>query len=193
MNLIEAIYGVLFSPTKTLREIGENKIWLSGILIFFIVMSFNMVLNLGMAGIEPIEQVLPFSANFIWLGGLIGIIFSIIVLFVTAGLYALLGEIIYKSSNAAGLLAAFSFASLPSIFAAPTQYLANLANLNLISSLIAILIGIWVIILQVIALRESLRLSTSQAIVLYIIPLITSILLIGIIVLAATSTLMLYK
>ncbi len=193
MDLTEALYGVLFSPVKSLKRISENKIWLSGILVFVIVMAFNIIISQGIAGIDSLDQVMPIPANLIWLGKIIGILFSIIFLFITTGLYTLLGDIIYKSSNPAGMLASLSFASIPAIFAAPIQYVAILINLNIISLIVSPLIGIWVLILQVLAIRESLRLSTSQAVVLYIIPIIASILIVGMVLAMITSTLLFYK
>ncbi len=193
MDLTEALYGVLFSPVKSLKKISENKIWLSGILVFVIVMAFNIIISQGIAGIDSLDQVMPIPTNLIWLGKIIGILFSIIFLFITTGLYTLLGDIIYKSNNPTGMLASLSFASIPAIFAAPIQYVAILINLNIISLIISPLIGIWVLILQVLAIRESLRLSTSQAVVLYIIPIIASILIVGMVLAMITSTLLFYK
>ncbi|HZJ84719.1 MAG TPA: hypothetical protein VFD02_04095, partial [Syntrophomonadaceae bacterium] len=90
MDLTEALYGVLFSPVKSLKKISENKIWLSGILVFVIVMAFNIIISQGIAGIDSLDQVMPIPTNLIWLGKIIGILFSIIFLFITTGLYTLL-------------------------------------------------------------------------------------------------------
>lgn len=193
MSLSEAIYGVIFSPKETLAQISRERIWLTGVLIFVVIMTFNMVINISLAGIEQVEQVVPIPANFFWIMSIIGLIFSLLMLFIMAGLYSLLGEIIYQASNSSGLLASLSFASIPAIFGPPLQYVAVIAGLNQLSVIISLLVGIWVISLQVIAIREALNLSTSQAIVLFIIPLITCILIIGVFLVAAISAIPLYK
>ena len=122
-----------------------------------------MIVNRGIYVLEKVEEVLPIPSGFLWLGAFIGVIFPLIMLFILAGLYSLLGELIYKSGNATGLLAGLSFASLPGIFGPPLQYVALSLGLNSLSNLISFAITIWLLVLQVIAIREALRLSTNQA------------------------------
>lgn len=179
MSLTEAIYGVIFTPKKTLADIGREKIWLSGILIFFIVMIFNFLINSSVAGLEQVEELVAIPANFYGAISIIGIIFSLVMLFVLVGLYNLLGELFYQSANASGLLASLSFASIPAVFGPPLQYVLMLVNLSILSYIVSLGIGIWLIVLQVIAIRESLSLSTGQALLLFIIPIIVTILIVG--------------
>lgn len=193
MSFTDLIYGIIFSPAQTLRTISDNKPWAYGIVVFLVVMTFTMIVNRGIYVMEPVEQVLSIPSGFLWLGALIGIIFSLILLFIMAGLYSLLGEIIYQSGNGSGLLASLGFASLPGIFGPPLQYIAILADLNPLSMLISFAITIWLLVLQVIAIREALRLSTGQATFLFIIPLLITIIIVGGILVFALSLAPFYK
>lgn len=193
MSFTDIIYGLIFSPSQTLRSISDNKPWAYGIVVFLVVMTFNMIVSRGIYAMEPVEEVLPIPSGFLWLGALVGIIFSLIMLFIMAGLYSLLGEIIYQSGNGSGLLASLSFASLPGIFGPPLQYVAILLGLSPLSMLISFGITVWLLVLQVIALREALQLSTSQATFLFIIPLLITIILIGGILLLALTLAPFYK
>ncbi|NLJ72033.1 MAG: YIP1 family protein [Syntrophomonadaceae bacterium] len=179
MSLTEAIYGVIFTPKKTLANISRERIWLSGVLIFFIVMVFNLLINTSASGLEQVEQLVAIPANFYGAISIVGIIFSLVMLFVLVGLYNLFGELIYQSTNASGLLASLSFASIPAVFGPPLQYVLMLVNLQILSYIISLGIGIWLIVLQVIAIRESLSISTGQALLLFIIPIVASILIVG--------------
>lgn len=193
MNLTEIIYGVLFSPAATLKVLSKSKPWLAGVIIFLVVLSFNMMVNRGIAFIDPLEQALPIPAGFTWIGAVIGVVISVIMLFVMAGIYSLLGEIIYQNANASGLLTSLSFSSIPGILGPPLQYIAILLGLAPLSNLISFVIAMWLIVLQIIAIRESLELTTSQALVLFIIPIITIVILIGGIVVGVISLLPFYK
>lgn len=193
MSFTDLIYGIIFSPSKTLKMISDNKPWVQGLLVFLVVMIFNMIVNRGIYVLEKVEEVISIPSGFLWLGAFIGIIFSLIMLLVVAGLYSLLGELIYKSGNASGLLAGLSFASLPGIFGPPLQYVALLLGLNPLSALISFGITIWLLILQVIAIREALKLSTNQAVFLFIIPLIVTIIIIGGIIAFALTLAPFYK
>lgn len=183
----------MFTPVKTLNTISKNNLWLAGIILFSVVMIFNMIVNRGIVLLEPVEQVLAIPNSLIWLVAFIGVIFSVIMLFIMSGLYSLLGEIIYQTGNAKGLLASLGFASLPGIFAPPLQYIAITAGFTPLSILAPLVIGLWTLALQIIAIRESFELSTSQAIFLYLIPMILVIMILIVILVTISSTIPFYK
>ncbi len=139
-----------------------------------------MIINRGMTLAEPVQEILPIPAAWTSVGAVIGIVFSLIMIFVMAGIFSLLAELFFSnaSPNAKGLLTCLSLASLPGLIGAPLQYTATVIGLSSLAAFIAFIVAIWLIVLQVIALRESLELTTSQAVVLFIIPLITIFVLI---------------
>ena len=69
------------------------------------------------------------------------------------------------------LFSAYTFASFPGIIGVPVTVFGGLLGVvgSIFSGLVGFVISIWVIVLQVIALRESHGLSTGMAILAYLI------------------------
>lgn len=75
----------------------------------------------------------------------------------------------------------FAFASVPLLIMAPLTAVLNLGGsalaIGLIRGLVGTVAGIWVLVLQVLAIRESLILSTGRAIAVFLIPFVLVLLL----------------
>ena len=178
MTLSEMLYGVLFQPVTTLRLISKTKPLGRGLLVFIAVMSLNMIINRGINIGQPGQELLPVSGPMWWVFGCIGIIVSVLLLFMMAGTLSLLGEFIYHQGNGSGLFVGFLFASLPGVLGPPLQYASVLIGVQYLGTILALLALLWVLILEVIAVREALQITTGEAAFLLILPVI-AILLIG--------------
>lgn len=113
---------------------------------------------------------LMFKAQWFWIMGLAGMLFSILALFFMAGLYSLLSEIILNKGNAVGLLVCFCFASFPGVIGLACQYGALLLDFKILGFLCWFLAILWMIALQVLSLREALGIRSGQAILLFVSP-----------------------
>lgn len=181
MTLTEIMYGIFFQPVYALRYLAKEKPLLKGLMVFFCVVLLNMIINRGLGIIESEQLVSALNLDILWFWGLLGAVFSVVPLFVMAGLSSLLSEVIYKKSNASGLLVCLSFASVPGALGPPLQYAAILLGLSGLGTLFSLLALVWVLVLQVLSLREALVLQTGQAIFIFLLPFL-AMFLIGMVV-----------
>lgn len=172
MSLIDRLWGTIFNPDTTLRQLVAEKPLGQGIILYITVLIIIMIINQGVDALRPIEEALNLPAQFIWLLGSIGIIFSLFILLLSAGFLSLLSEIIYKRGNSLGLLVGLCFAALPGVFGPLLQYGSALLGLNWLGVIFSIITLVWVVILQIIAIRAALSLNTGQAMVIYFLPLL---------------------
>jgi len=170
MSLIDTIYGILFDPVPTLRYLAREKPLLPGLLIYMAVFIFNLIINRGLTTLDSeIAGFIP-DGNFIWAFAILGVILSFFILALTAGLLSLLSEIFYQRGNASGLLVCLCFAVIPGALGPPLQYGATLLGISWLGVTFSLLAVIWMLVLQVLSLREALELQTGQAILLFIMP-----------------------
>jgi len=170
MSLIDTIYGILFDPVPTLQYLAREKPLLPGLFIYLAVFIFNVIINRGLTALDSeIAGFIP-DGNFIWVFAILGVILSFFILALTAGLLSLLSEIFYQRGNASGLLVCLCFAVIPGVLGPPLQYGATLLGISWLGVIFSLLAVIWMLVLQVLSLREALELQTGQAILLFIIP-----------------------
>lgn len=186
MTFTEVIYGILFQPAPTLQYLSREKPLKQGLILYAIIALFNVLISQGIEALQFKDSLANLPPDFIWLAGGLGVIASIIMLFLIAGLLSLISEIIFGQANAKGLLVCLSFAYLPSVLSAPLQYAALLIGIKTAAIALPLLTLLWVLVLQVIALREALNLRNSQAVLLFILPvLILLALIIATVIIAA--------
>lgn len=172
MNLSDRLWNTIFHPDLAMRQLSAEKPWGQSLILYVVILTFMMIINQGSIDLRPIEEALRLPAQFVWLFGLAGIIFSLLILFLSAGFFSLLSEIIYKHGNSLGLLAALCFSLLPGLFGSVLQYGSTIIGLDWLGAMFSSLSMIWVMVLQVIAVRAALDLSTGQALVIYFAPLL---------------------
>ncbi|NLB52691.1 MAG: hypothetical protein GX808_07110 [Syntrophomonadaceae bacterium] len=172
MSLTDRLWGVIFNPVATMRQLTVQKPLGEGIFLYAAVLSIVMVINQGIDMLRPIEEVLSVPTNFIWLLLAMGIIFSLFLLLISAGFLSLISEIIYKRGNSLGLLVGFCFSILPGAFGPLLQYGSVLMGLSWLGVFFSIISMTWVVVLQIIAVKTALSLSTRQALFLYFSPLL---------------------
>lgn len=174
MTILDILYGLIFQPQATMRELARTRPLLSAFLVFLGVYGANLLLQQASRSINQFDLVmLPISMT--WLLGSLGALASIVVWFVSAGLFSLLGEIIYGYSNGRGILACLGFAAFPGIFGPALYYVSALLHLEPLGILLYALTMLWVVGLQVVAVREALTLTTGQAVLIYFLPVAVSL------------------
>lgn len=170
MSLSETLYGIFFEPVATLRYVAEQKLYGRALLILAAVMIWSMIFEQALStGAYPMLD--KISGQALWMIRAVGLLLSVAVLFLLSGFLSLISEIFYHQANAGGILVAFCYASVPGILGPPLQYAALLAGLEWLGVLLAGLAVLWVIILQVLGLREALQITTARSVLLFFVPL----------------------
>jgi len=78
--------------------------------------------------------------------------------------------LLFNKTNASGLLVCFSFAALPGILGPALYYSASIIGLPWLGITCSIVVGVWLLVLQILSLTEALDISVGQAIALFILP-----------------------
>lgn len=173
ISFLEAIGGIFFQPITTLRQVGQQGHFLWGIAITLLVFLIDAILG---ATFVQQEFLAPFgmfdSTASIALFNLaffpLGIGFS----FAYGGILYAAGSLLGGNGRFHGFYAAIALAALPSVIIAFLQPLLADGALNLLFVLLRVAILIWVIVLQVFAIRECLLLTTGKAVLIYFLPLL---------------------
>lgn len=173
-KLLEWLYGVLASPVQTLNEIAREKPVGLAFLVYLGVAVLVMVSNIfGDQGFVVLEETMAELGIFIPASVLItgAIVFAVASIFIITALLHLLARLFGGSGGYWNLFSAYAFADFPMIISVLiTLIAAYLGTVGAVfGGLITFGLSIWVIVLQVIALRESHGLSTGASIGAYVI------------------------
>lgn len=188
MSFTETIYGLLFEPVTTMHNLADHKPYGTALLVFIGVLLWSVVFEqaLNVHADSQVHEMIP--ANAYWMFSLFGAALSLLLLMVGSGLLSLISELIYGKFNAGGILVVLCYASIPGILGPPLHYASSLAGIPWLGAILAGLAMLWVLVLQVIGVRESLRVTTGQTILIMLLPLLVSVLLIsGLTILAAMT------
>lgn len=169
MTILDILYGLIFQPQGTMRELARTRPLMPAFLIFLGVYGANLLLQEASRSVTQAGLgMLP--AYLTWLLGSLGALASIVIWFVSAGIFSLLAELIYGYGNGKGVLACLGFAAFPGIFGPALYYASALLNMETLGLLLYALTMLWVIGLQLVAVREAFTLSTGQAVLIYFLP-----------------------
>ncbi len=173
-KVFDWLLGVITSPVSTLKEVASKKPVWWGLLIYLgisILGSLAAIFDPDLVAIyEEMTRQLTFTIPFLLLT-LGGMLISVLLLLIYVGVLHLFGRLFGGSGGYWNLFSAYTFASFPGIIGVPITVLGGLLGVvgSILSGLVGFAISIWVIVLQVIALRESHGLSTGMAILAYFI------------------------
>lgn len=172
-SIWDLLYGVLASPAKTLRQISERPPLSWAILIVILVS-----LLIGITLEQP-EFLKLGRGSFI----LLYMSLSAIMWLIGVGLVHFMGRLLGGQGNYLGLFCAWGFASLPGIFMAPLALLGRLPGIlgTLLEVLGNLALVVWMLVLGVLAVRETHGLSTGRAVAAFLIPSAVIGIIIGII------------
>ncbi|MEN6414839.1 MAG: Yip1 family protein [Veillonellales bacterium] len=164
----ETLYDVLFHPSRAMREIAADKKLgqsLAAFLLSVIIPLWAVYFGFKAAGMEKAIHVLI----------LLQVIGSLLLWFVGAALWHLIAEILGGRGTAVGLLAALGFANIPRIFIVPLWVLAALMPQGirpLLMTVTGLAIAIWILALDVEAIRGAHVVSGSKAVLILLTPLL---------------------
>ena len=177
----ECIIGVIISPGETLRQTAEAELWKEGLLIVLLVSLLKWLSKLAAPEQELLGQLEKFTGSSVdqfssAMDSPIAAFFSSLsgdlIFWVLGGLlFFLFAKIFNGKGTIPGMLAGLGYASTPFFLGAPLMAVISggIAGYFL-SSVIGFATSIWVIVLQIIAIRESQQISTGGAVVTFIIP-----------------------
>lgn len=175
-SFLELVYGVFFQPVQTLRYLSVQQKFLWGNLVFIGTYIFSSLMGFAVSrgqlpqyGLTQEEmQILSALAGKSW----------ILVLplawgfwFTMVSIYHALAGLLKGRGSIAGIFAAFGFTSLPLLVGALVNFLESSLQLGgQVAGLFGVLIFIWIVVLQVIALRENYLVSTGRAVFIWFLP-----------------------
>ncbi len=173
-RIIDWLFGVMARPVSTLNEIAREKPVGWALLVYLGVTILVLLASIyGDESYRMVEESLLELGLYLPISGLvIGVlIFAVAALFASAGILHLLARLFGGTGGYWNLFSAYGFADFPMIISAPvTLFAAYLGTVgSILSALIAFGLSVWVIVLQVIAVRESHNLSTGASIGAYVI------------------------
>lgn len=193
----ERIFGTLRAPGKTLNQAAENNLWKEGLLIVIaaailkgissVVAAGNMEFLLYLEKVLdlPLADSLQYSPIFTIFSSLFGGLLGWILL---GAVFFLFAKLFKGQGTLSGMLAGLGYASSPYFIGAPLAAVTSLVGVAgyILSSIIGLATSIWVLVLNIIAIKESQKISTGAAIATFFIPgillFILALFLIGIIV-----------
>ena len=172
-SVLELIYGIFFSPVRTLRLLtGEPRLgW--GVAIFIATYGFQSLMNYALGGkvpvnLGPVPALEQIANSWLKQGWVIGLPFLSIFWFLLASCYHSIAGLFKREGTIQGLLSGFGFASLPLLVNTLIEFLRHV-------TLLSFGVTVWLIVLQIIVLRENYKISTSKAVLIYLLPLIVFI------------------
>ncbi|MFY9141106.1 MAG: Yip1 family protein [Thermacetogeniaceae bacterium] len=195
----ERIIGVIMSPRETLQQTAEAELWKEGLLIVLLVSVLKWLSKLAAPEQELLGQLGKFTGSSVdhfssALDSPTAAFFSSLsgdlIFWVLGGLlFFLFAKLFNGKGTIPGLLAGLGYASTPYFLGAPLMAVTSLGGIAgyLLSSIIGFATTIWVIVLQIIAIRESQQISTGGAIVTFIIPGILLLLIFFLFILLITA------
>ncbi len=195
----DRIIGVIMSPRETLQQTAEAELWKEGLLIVLLVSVLKWLSKLAAPEQELLGQLGKFTGESVdhfssALDSPTAAFFSSLsgdlIFWVLGGLlFFLFAKLFNGKGTIPGLLAGLGYASTPYFLGAPLMAVTSLGGIAgyLLSSIIGFATTIWVIVLQIIAIRESQQISTGGAIVTFIIPGILLLLIFFLFILLITA------
>ena len=195
-NLLENIFGTFFIPASTFRRMLEERtsVITAAIVVLIacvcsgvgsiLTQSVFISLLAEFSGFEPaglgLEEMM-FSPTASMTLSVVGGFISWVVI---AGILHLVAKVLGGKGAFTEMLVLMGFATLPNIFQAPIGLIAILSG-GLAGAFIALslgsVLGIWVLILDVLAIREAHKFSTGRAIATLVLPFVVLMVLVFII------------
>jgi hypothetical protein len=159
-ELLERVYGILFQPVETLRDISRERPMGEAVLVLIVVTMFT-----------------TWTGYFtLWSNGIFicaAVLVTLVLWYIGTAIVHLTAELFAGNGHAKGLLAANGFIQVPRIFTVPLLVLLSFMPDPVRTGMMLIGgIGImfWEIILSVIAVRENYGFSTGRSFLVLVAP-----------------------
>lgn len=184
MRWYEMIYGVLAEPAATFRQMTEKKYVQGGLVLLMLLFLFSVTVDAGLARQLTNQSALwrewsrlPGSNNYYLFYILIGLPAYLACWFLSASVYGMIGSLITGKNNPQGLLASLAFAALPSFLLPVFHVITDAFQWRMLGIGLPMAVVLWLCVLQVMAIRESLQIENDRAIIIWIAPFIVIALL----------------
>jgi hypothetical protein len=190
----EYLVGVINEPVRTLREVAEKRLWKEGLLLIFVIALIGGAVSVVSLKMNPpatsnlsADPTLAhffsifYSPAFLVLFMLVS---SILSWFITGAIYYGFSRLFKGQGSLPGMLASLGFAETPSLVSAPLTALALLLGPAwiVVSYVPGFVAWIWILVLDVLAIRESQRLDTGPAVGVILVTVAAVFLLIFVII-----------
>ncbi|MBL7117902.1 MAG: YIP1 family protein [Candidatus Syntrophoarchaeum sp.] len=185
-DLLENIFGTLFSPASTFRRMLEERttVTIAAIIVLIAgicsgegsILMQNALMSLfaEFPGFEVVQLSPAASIILSVVSGFIGWV-------VIAGILHVVAKILGGKGVFTEMLVLMGFAALPNVFQAPIGLVVILSG-GLTGAFIALglsgILAIWILILDVLAIREAHKFSTGRAIATLVLPFVVLIVLV---------------
>ena len=176
-QLINWLYGVLTKPVQTLNEIAREKPANAAFLLYLGISMLSVLGSLynpqAMQAFEDLMRETGISMPFSVIIAA-SLLITIISIFVITGVLHLLARLYKGSGGYWNLFSAYAFANFPLIMGVPITFIGGFLGTmgDILAGLVSLGLSIWVLVLQVIAVRESHSLSTGASIGVYLLQLV---------------------
>lgn len=165
MGLVDIVYGIIAQPNDTLKALRETPRPGVGIAAYLVVSLVTSAA--GSSAIRRVGQLGGSSFGFVLVLSVLG---AFLAWFAMTGTVHLVAELLGGAGSGRGLVCLLGVAAIPGAGILPTRLVLaalGLSQLNLAASFV---IGVWVLVLQVLATKHNYRFSTGQAIVALLAP-----------------------
>jgi len=167
-SLFETLYDILFQPIIGMRNMAKGKNVGQALVAFslsILIPILALYFGLKATGMSTMIQVM-----------IVLKIFGSVVLWVMgAAIWHLIAEFFGGQGSARGLFTALGFAHVPRIFIVPLWALITFFPENsktLLMTIGVLVVMLWSLFLDVVAIKEVYQLSTPQAVLVFITPLL---------------------
>jgi hypothetical protein len=187
------LYKVLVNPKRAFRESREKKViyptfvYLAvfGFVSYaYFVSSFNFILPQFLNSLpDEFKQIFSSFGNVEYFRSpvliLIFICFPIFVTFISASIYDLIAQSLWKISNGTSIFVNLSFASVPNLLSRLLAITILILGKTQIPALLSLIFFVWDITLYIFAIRETYDIGTGKALLLIVIPFVMAIILLS--------------
>lgn len=158
MNILELLEGIIRKPADTLKLIAREKP-VGWALVIFAVIALLGSLTVDYSSFEQIVDITPPNI-FIRIAGALG------GFFVMAGLLHLVSRLFKGTGDYWALFSALGFAQFPGILNPVAELIKRVGGTAgvVLGGVLSLGSGIWVLVLWVIALRESREITTGASV-----------------------------
>ncbi|MBI4734007.1 MAG: YIP1 family protein [Rubrobacteridae bacterium] len=188
-TLFDLLYGVLVKPSSTFKYISAKKPWVTGALLYLLSTWIGMVAGLP----AQRDSFRAFDSGNLTESSIVIIVIIALILvlpfflefglFIMGGIYHLLAKLLKGEGSYKGIIASLGFASSPQVLLTPLSLLffvegpiGKIIAMGITFSL-SFAFSIWVLILNILAVRENYKLSTARAIAVCLIPIVAAIII----------------
>lgn len=195
-GFFDLIYGILFNPVTTFRNVSEAPPFGQAAAVFFLLAFSNGVVGLfvfrstladapGLNTTSLAPVLTGLSAFFLFFT----LVFAGLRWFLYGSLLHLLAELWGGKGTPKGTLAVYALAGLPGVFLVPVQLVLTLLGISEITTaVLSVLAGLvilaWGVVLLILGLREIHNFSSGAAVLTVLTPVAVILILTGIFITA---------